>query len=59
MHRRAGGIDSCEFGGVRRELWDTDDLKRCYFQKDRQTLATYNRVHAKGLIYYGHAIVEL
>ena len=58
MHGRARIIGGCEFGGVHRELWDADGLERSYLQKDREVLDTHNWVHAKGLIYYGHAIVE-
>ena len=59
MHGRVGVIGGCEFGGVRRDLRYVDDLERSYFQKYQGAPATHNWVHAKGLINYGHAIVEL
>ena len=58
MHGRARSIGSCEVGGVHRELWDGEDLVRSYFQVNREALDTHNWVDAKGLIYYGHTIVE-
>lgn len=58
MHRGAGVIGGREFGVVRRKLWDTDNLAGVTSRRVEKALATYNWVHAKGLIYYGHAVVE-
>ena len=57
MFRRLRVIGGCEFGVVRRKLWDTKDLGRGHYEKDRN-LVTHNRIHAKGLIEYSHPVVQ-
>jgi hypothetical protein len=37
MHSRAVVIGGCEFGVLRRKLWDAKDLERSYFQKNQES----------------------